>query len=62
MPVSVRNVRSQTVQKWESGTNLLWQSGPLNFREEIKEGIDTLPQLRFDLLARSFENVHGDAR
>jgi hypothetical protein len=33
-----------------------------DLREEIEECVDTLPQLRLDLLAGAFENVHRHAR
>jgi hypothetical protein len=33
-----------------------------DFGKEIEEGVDALPQLRFDLLPRSFEDMHRDAR
>lgn len=33
-----------------------------DFRKEIKEGVQTLPQLRFNLLAGAFKDVHGHPR
>jgi hypothetical protein len=31
-----------------------------NLREKVEERIDALPQLRLNLFARAFEQVHGD--